>query len=55
MAQQNDDEGKAIWLNGEQRQTFNEFVEHFEEKEGFTPNPGQAVQSACAKALEVEA
>ena len=53
MAEQND--GKAIWLNGEQRQTFNEFVEHFEETQGFEPNPGQAVQSACKTALEVEA
>ncbi len=55
MAEQNGDDGKAIWLNAEQRETFNEWMDHVEERQGVALNPGQAVQSACAKALEVEA
>lgn len=44
----------TVWVSDEQAEALNEWMAHIEDTSGIEPKPGQAIASACNKALEVE-
>lgn len=51
MCMTQDTEAGTIWLDEDAREALEQWRARVEDREGFTPNPGQAVESACTKAI----